>query len=376
MPRISADGNYSTLVAQSGVKATKSLAAKARASKQRVAAKQDNLVTRYGTAMSGEINRVFKPAEARAAAGLKDAAANVGAAKTAVQTSMASSKLYHGEVNSMGTAQGAALARVQAEGKPSMISAQSAIASANAYAKNIGIDMKKMDWSAKSAIYEAVISQNFEMAKMAYASQLQIDAQEKMYELQKSIAADEQAAQAPAVVDAISTQMPALVNDLASALDFGKAYKLADGTEVTIGSDTATQVAMDWANKHTMDAAAAPLIADIAFKAIIGIDQHVQDGVLDGSWLNNLVSQSVSNAYPTYSGYSTQINNALSPSVYNAVLAASPSGGGPMGTSPGLIGSAVQGLNSPWTRGADKEKSGTESVAYWLGQFVGAVEGG
>ncbi|HEX9899739.1 MAG TPA: hypothetical protein VGC81_10960, partial [Candidatus Methylomirabilis sp.] len=172
-------------MARGAVKSTKSLAARARAQRAKAGREQQSVVSDYGTALGGAIGQAYSPLRQRVQAGVSSAQARVGQARSMAQTAQQSTETHLEGQAAIDAAYAAQQDRVQKSARPQIISAQSAIASAESYAKGIGLDMKKMDATAKASIYQAIISQNAEMFRMQYAQQLEIEGQKQLFELTK-----------------------------------------------------------------------------------------------------------------------------------------------------------------------------------------------
>jgi len=317
---------YGTIVARRNMRAISRLSDRAKASARRVQSSEMKTREMYGQAMAGTIAQAYDPAQARGTAGKMTLQSRVAQAKAAAAVSQVSTGVYEAGKAALPIAQDAAMARVTQAAKPSVISAKSALAEADAYVKQIGIDMKKMDWSAKAAIYESIVSQNFEMARMQFASQLELESQQKMFDLQQKMAADAKLEGAPAVVEAVGAPMSQLVVDLQEALK----NKQEDGT-IKVGDNNlnVADFARQWAASNTVDPAATALLTDIMYKAVMGGAGHIgENGLPDFGWVKGLMRNSITNAYPGYSDYASDIDAALTPKLYGATLNQNMAGGG------------------------------------------------
>lgn len=302
---------YSTIVAQRGVSATKSLRAKAKEQARKVeAAKQRQ---QYGAAMGGVSAQAYRTAEARTGAMVNAAKSRVAEAKTNVLISQQSQEMDRERRQALNAANSAQIARTIQAGQPALISARSAMAQAEAYAKQVGIDMKKMDWSARANIASSIIDNNMEMVKMQFQNQLQLDAQQQMYDLQTKLANDAKLEGAPAVVSTVTAALPNMMSKYSELIN--------SNAPEQAGWDPAAE-ALNWAKTQSNDQNAIILLQDIFLKTLQQGPANTIDGVMDQSFLQSTVQQSVMNSYPGWNDYASTVGNALTPGVLNSQLGA------------------------------------------------------
>jgi len=285
-------GDYSTLVAHKTVGQVQSLKAKAKQQQRKVERSRQQTVNQYGTAMSGEVNRVFGPAAARAAVGVKTAASRTGQARTLSAAAAQSEQTYRKERQALPVAQRAALKRVDQEAMPGIVTARTAIKDAEAYAARIGIDMKQMDATARGAILQSIIDQNNQVFMMQAQAQLELQQQKKMFQLQTRMQdkADADAAlkAAPQVVNSVSAAMGALVDQASNLSDADK--------------ENLAKAATDFATANAVDPTAQGVLSTIALQVFQGADAHMGDnGIVDLGWVRNTTVSQVHSMFPTYS---------------------------------------------------------------------------
>lgn len=280
-----------------------SLVTKARRQKQSVAKLQSKLTRDYGAALGGVASQALGPARARVGAGLQAAQSRVGQAAAISAAAVQSSQTYQEQQRQLQIANEAQMARTRESAKPQLISAQSAIKEAEAYAKSIGLDMKKMDWTAKASIYQSIIDQNAELFRMQFAQQLELDMAQKQADLIKEAEQDRILEGAPQVNRIITSSMPSIVAAL---------------KEYNPETDTPGTFALQQAQAYTNDETARTVLVPILEELARGAASHPN---MDPEWIKNTVTGQIHALYPQYS--TSSLASSLTPAVF---AAAQPSG--------------------------------------------------
>jgi hypothetical protein len=306
--------------AKQNTKVAKSLSARARESKRRVESARANAVASYGQALAGSVGLSFEGAMARGQAGVDTSRSLTK--QSAAQTTIAqeSDATYAAVAPAMAKGQAGAMARVRQNAQPGFISARAAMAEANAYAARIGIDMKKMKWEAKAAIYQSVIDQNGQMAQMVFQQEMALQQQEAMYDLQKQEESEAALAGAGAVVNTVTNTMPSMLQEVE------RIY----AEEADKEDYSPAVAATEWATSVTVDPAAAKLLSAVMADILVqGKGHYIGEYTLDPEWVTNTLTNSITAAYPGYSPSRDTISSAMTPAVHGARIAnASSSGDG------------------------------------------------
>jgi hypothetical protein len=270
----------------------------------------------YGSALGDVAGQAYTPLKQRVSAGAAEARAN-RARMDAMQGAAATSQATYGaETTALASAGAAQMAQVQQNAKPQLITARSAIASANSYAARVGINIKDMNAQAKAQLYQAIIAQNTDMMKMQLQSQLDFENQQKLYDLQAKAAVTTELKGAPAVVTAVTGNMPSMLSAVQAYVNDNNTDKLSPA-----------QAATAWAQTVTTDPAAATMMASVMTTLLVGANAHTdKNGTLDGNWIRTSVINSVHAAYPDYANDST-VSDALSNGVLSSMLMPSIPGG-------------------------------------------------
>lgn len=363
--------NYATHVANKTTSQVTGLAKRARAQKKKAQALAEAAINAYGTVYGSTVNKAYDPLNKRVVASSKLATARAKEAAATARAAQRSAGLATQEKNQMALGQQGVLARVRQNAEPGFISAESALESAKAYARKIGIDMETMDWSAKAALFTHLVDQQYGVMQMAYGKKLDFMYQRKLYNLSQRQQEDAQLAGAPQVVSTLTASSGAMTQLLSNLTP----EQLADP------AGTAAQ----FAASHAVDETAKALIADTLTKLISQAPEHVgSNGVIDLGWMRNELVSAVHTNYPKYAGYS-EVSDALSDGVLlSSVNAAnsgsdggfnwfSSEGAGRLGVDVAfpLISAPVEGAIAAWNNIPDLNAGQIgQIIASSIGQFI------